>query len=182
MSSHSRADDATKPKNEEGGVPQAEAHQLRTAFLRLVRDLKQCEVPTQNRALLSDYLEAIYWFLEGCAEIVDSDADFVVLFEVADAIRDLDSGSTDEILRPKPVSRRPPNSSSKQVVKLVAATACERLVQLGCHRTDAANRVAAILRKFGVLGTPHQPVDGSTVLNWRSQFKTPVRTMRDHFD
>jgi hypothetical protein len=158
----------------------AEADQWRAAFLLLARDLKRNEAPTQNPLLLAEYLEDIYRFLEKCSKIVDCDPNLQPLSDLMGAISDLDNGCVDQMLRPKPVRGRPPETTQMQLVKIIAANACDMLMRFGSNRTDAAKQVAAVLCDFGLMADARRPINHSTVLNWRSQLRRYAHTLRDN--
>jgi hypothetical protein len=106
----------------------------------------------------------------------------LILGRLRRAIADLEKGIVDLILRPNRPANRVQDSRPLSHSKLVAAAACEALIQLKEGRQQSANRVADFLNKIGFPPTGRLASSG-TVLYWRQvfnrkpHFKDYVRAM-----
>jgi hypothetical protein len=85
------------------------------------------------------------------------------------AITDLEKGVVDPILRPNRPAHRVQDSRPLSHSKLVAAAACEALIQLKEGRQQSGNLVARFLNKIGFPPTG-RPASAGTVLYWRQVF------------
>src|SRR5262249_30604727 len=93
-----------------------------------------------------------------------------LLCELREAMFELGRGIVDPILRPNKPDHRPPDSRKLQAQKIMAAAACEDLIQLNEGRETSAGKVARLLNKIAFLPN-RRPATAAAVLYWRKKFR-----------
>jgi hypothetical protein len=92
-----------------------------------------------------------------------------LLSKLSEAMFELGRGIVDPALRPDKPHNRPPDSHFLRAQKIMAAAACEALIQLNEGRDKSASEIARLLNKIGF--SPNgRPATATAVLYWRQKF------------
>jgi len=105
------------------------------------------------------------------------------------ALRDLDEGAVAPIVKPRALSNRPPDISSRKVTQLYAVVTMQLLMDIGSDKRPAANKrpaaeaVAKILGQAGMAlkrtRSDESIIDWKTVAKWRDQVHAQIKQEPD---
>jgi hypothetical protein len=91
------------------------------------------------------------------------------LSKLREAIFELERGIFDPVLRPNKPSNRVQDSLFMRAQKMMAAAACEALIQLNVGREKSASLIAGLLNKIGFPPSGRRAT-ATAVLYWRQKF------------
>lgn len=151
-------------------VVQINEHQLTDTLERLHCLLGKSQEPDSARSQTLCALHAVIDFIRHLPGFEGLDKP---LLPLAFALHDAENGKAHPLLVPSPVSHRPPDARSKQLVRTTAAVAMELLMQSGERKNAAAARVSKALRKHGSTGHHGIRPSSSTVASWRERASDP---------
>ena len=89
------------------------------------------------------------------------------LHQLQYALNDLERGILPELLTPRKIDHRPPNSSSGEAFRALAAVAMDLLMLGKVSRQQAASRVARTLSGMGYVSGRNKPITAQHVEDWR---------------
>jgi len=116
--------------------------------------------------------------IEFLIRILPQDGSLSPIIKLRNALGDLDRGVTAQMFRAKRHNRSDP--TGRIVVKSAATVTMSRLMETGLARMEAAQRVAACLRRGGMLlGDRRSKEDWRTVAAWRDQAVKATKSKDD---
>jgi hypothetical protein len=94
-------------------------------------------------------------------------------------LKDLDAGIVGPMAKPKPISNRPPDISSRKATRQYAAVTMQLLMDIVPDKRPAAEAVAKILRQAGIAlkrtRNDDSIIDWKTVAKWRDQVQAEIK-------
>lgn len=93
------------------------------------------------------------------------------LHQLQYALNDLERGILPELLTPRKIDHRPPDSSSDAAFRALAAVAMDLLMLGKVSRKEAARRVARSLSNMGYAISPTKPITAQRVEDWRDRIR-----------